>query len=277
MPNTQPVSTAEKRVNRAMFFIGAVCVLVGARFLFLPDELNRTSIGRALPGYWDEAWSWLYLAGGLLTMLGVGARRPRLELPGITLTATATIANGAALILIAGSRAWSQMPLYAIALWVFSGRSQDLRELPRERRSRFCQEKQDTERRTLVMAAPIIGMLIGAQAHSDASLITTAIVAILGGGIFTAFAQLLLYRPQRRKLEGELSRMSVETARDMLGEARKELAETKQELAAAEARIDALEDERATLRNRIAALEQQSSRDHDTITQLLERARRTST
>lgn len=263
--------TAAKRVNRAMFFLGTACLLVGARFFLQPAELERTSVGRTLPGLWDETWSLLYVLGGIAIMIGVAGRRPRLELPGITLAATATIANGVAIFMTNGARAWSQIPLYVLALWVFDGRQRDLRDLPRERRDRDSGPPDGrSERRLRSAVAPVL-LLLAAGEASDSSTVTTLLVALLGGGLFTALGQLLLYRPQKRALEGGLQKMAVESARDMLGEARAENAELRLALERTEARIDQLEDERSRLRDRISALERQARTDHEKIAELLTR------
>lgn len=277
-PPPNDLVTSAKRVNRAMFFVGAACASVAARFFLLPDELDRTSIGRALPGYWDETWSALYLIGGLLIMIGVGARRPRLELPGITLAGTATITNGVAIFVTNGSRAWSQVPLYVLAIWVFDGRRRDLQDLPRERRHRRQDPRPPparVERRLVVSASlPIVMAAAQTPPPEGPSTIVTLLVALLGGGVITAIAQFLLVRPQKRSLEGGLQKMAVESARDMLKEAREENAELKRELREVEARCDTLEGEKRELQERLDTLERQAAEDRETIATLVERARR---
>jgi hypothetical protein len=255
-----------------MFFVGAACAVVAVRFFFVPGELERTSVGRALPGMWDEAWSALYLVGGALIMLGVGLRRPRLELPGITLTTSATIANGAAILLTNGSRAYAQIPLYVLALWVFDGRARDLKDLPRDRRHRGDPRAAATrvERRLMISAAPALIFAAGQPGDSQ-STTTTILVAVIGGGLVTALSQLLMYRPQRRSLEGGLSKMAVEAAAESIKSIREENTDLKAELASAELRIDALEAERGQLRERVGALERQAQQDRQTIAALTER------
>lgn len=223
-PVVDPRATAN-RVNRAMFFLGAALFMVGLRFFATPEELARTSIGRTLPGGWDEAWSLMYLVGGLLIMAGIATRHPRVEMPGLTLAFTATMANGAAIIAVLGlPRSLSQLPLYVIALWVIDGRIRDLRDLPRDRRRGNGDDRlHRVERRVTLTIAPVIVLGV-------ADPMTGVIVALLGGGIVTALVQAFLYRPQRRDLEARLSKTAVEAADIALRQARNEAADLRREV-----------------------------------------------
>jgi hypothetical protein len=228
-----------------MFFLGVACAISGARFFLAPTALERTSVGRALPGLWDEAWSACFLIGGILIMAGVGLRRPRLELPGITLAMAATISNGIAIVITNGAPALSQLPLYVLALWVFDGRARDLRDLPRERRRgngdpRAIDER--VERRVLAVTLPAVALIVAAQDQpAEPNVLVLIIVAVLGGGMVTAVVQALMYRPQKRSLEATLSRTAVEAADIALRQAL--------------ARADELEDELEEARSRISELE----------------------
>lgn len=265
-----------RRVNRAMFFVGALFFLSGVRFFLSPGALARSSVGRALDGPWDDLWSVAFVVAGVLIMIGVGGRQPRAELPGITLASTAVLIQGAALLVLNGTAVIPLLPLYGLALWVFDGRRRDLLELPRERR-RGRPDKRPLvgrlERRLLVAPVALLIAVAAPAPPSGPDAWVMLMVAVLGGGIVTAVGQVFLIRPQRRTLEGGLSKMAVETARGMLEEARTELAETRQELERAEHRIEVLEGEKRDLVKRVGVLEDQARRDHETIAELAQRAR----
>lgn len=233
-----------------MVFIAAIFAFVGLRFFLQPDQLARTSVGRALPGIWDEAWSVCYIVGGLLLLAGVASRpwlsiglRARLQMPALTLLTTGTAVNGGAIVVTLGiDRAMSQLPLYALALWVFDGAIRDLRDLPRERRRARPDQRGDRiERRMTIAAIPVFYF-----ASADTG--TSLLIALLGGGIVTALVQAFLYKPQRRDLEGRLSLTAVEAAdialrqaREEAGALRLEVAELRGMLRAQSGRCDALE------------------------------------
>jgi hypothetical protein len=256
-PPIDPLRSA-KRINRAMFFLGAALFFAGLKFFTDEDALERTSIGRALPGAWDDAWSVTYLLGGLLIMVGIllrGARGARVEMPGITLAAAGLLANGIAIVIVLGAnRGLGQLPLYVLAMWVLDGRIRDLRDLPRERRHGRRDDRLVTvERRANISIVPLLALA------GSGSVGVSLLVAVIGGGFVTALVQVALYRPQTRDIESRLSKQAVEAAASALGQARSETEAVTEELERAKERIASLEASETRLLARCRDLEQRLS------------------
>lgn len=91
-------------------------VLVGAfLFFFWSDLLPQSAVGRAV-GPLDDVWNFLYGAGGLLTLIGIGLISPRVEVGGKLMLGIALVIQGTAQWSIYGRRALpGTMVLYAIA------------------------------------------------------------------------------------------------------------------------------------------------------------------
>lgn len=192
-----------------MFFLGAVVLFVGLRFFLDPAALERTTIGRALPGLYDEAWSVLYIAGGLLVCWGCERPSPRAERPGITLVLTGLAVNFAAIVGVLGpTRALTQLPLYAVALWVLWTRRGILIE--NAQRAELEQQVRDVDERP-----PLLGLVPFVPVLAVVDL-TAVLVALMGGGIIAAVSNALLFKPQRTNLIAQASNAATEAASSML-------------------------------------------------------------
>lgn len=189
-----------RRQNRALTFLGLAFVVAGTQFFLDPAALERSAVGSALAGLWDEAWSLLYIVGGAFIVYGTQRPSPRLELPGHTLVACALLVNLGAIFVALGWAGIGRTPLYLVALWVLWGRVHDLRAV-RERRQglpdgrppahRLERRQPSAERLGAMVTLPLI-----LSAVDGGSLL----IALMGGGIVTALVQLLLYRPQQRDM-----------------------------------------------------------------------------
>lgn len=224
------------RVNRALVFLGAALIASGLRFFVDPSALAKTAIGHALPGIWDDAWSACYVLGGVLIVAGVALRRPRLELPGVTITITAILVNGGAIVVVAGTAGFAQLPLYALALWVLEGRLRDLLDLRYDRRGDAPDPRPPdmrVERRLNFVAIPAVVIAVLDP--------TTLLVALLGGGLVTAISQAFLYKPTRRSLDADYASKLTQAGEAILDRQRTELAEAYERIEQLEAREGELE------------------------------------
>lgn len=227
---------AYRRQSRAMLFIGAIFLFVGARFFLDPGELERTTIGKALPGFYDEAWSLLYVAGGALIAWGCERPSPRAERPGITLVLTGLVANFVA---IAGVRgvgiALGQVPIYAIATWVLWSRRGDLIAAAR-RADAGTKDAVETKLLALVPLLPFAAI--------DTS---SLVITIMGGGVIAAMTNAFLFRPQRNNLIAQASDAATQATTRALDTAEKTITRLEKLVADQSVHIEELEQRNSEL------------------------------
>jgi hypothetical protein len=228
--------SAVRRQGRAIAFLGAALAIAGVRFFTDPTSLERTAVGVALHGYYDEAWSAFYIVGGVLIVYGSMRPSPRAELPGIILAIWGLGVNGVAIILVRGiDTATGQLPLYLIAVWVLLGRRHDLRALAERRHDapdprppdQRVERRRGDDPHDVFALVPIAGVVGGSD-------VTTVLVALMSGGVVSALAQWRLYRPQERDLIARAADAASSAAERMLKQ-------SQAQLDSAHARIDELE------------------------------------
>lgn len=236
-----------RRQNRAITFLGLAALVSGLRFWLDPASLDASSVGRALPGPFDEVWSSLYVVGGVLLIIGAQRPAPRVELPGVTLLLTALVVNFGGIVAERGIGSLAQVPVYAAALWVLLGRRADLVALgdrrvglpdPRPPAAR-TERRRPRKERSWSDRVPPAAMIVPPLAASSTA--ETILVALIGGGLVSALVQALMYRPQSKDLLSRATDAATAAADRML-------ARQRQELTAAYGRIDALEEELAEAR-----------------------------